>query len=57
MARSSADVADVTMHAMTTKLSRLRRTITSLPAESRPEFKRIDASSARYDDGAWLKDA
>ena len=43
--------------AMTTKLSRLRRTITSLPAESRPEFKRIDASSARYDDGAWLKDA
>jgi len=43
--------------AMNTKLSRLRRTITSLPAESRPEFKRIDASSARYDDGAWLKDA
>ncbi len=43
---------------MTTKLSRLRRIITSLPAESRPEFKRIDASSApRYDDGAWLKDA
>jgi len=42
---------------MTTKLSRLRRIITSLPAESRPEFKRIDASSARYDDGAWLKES
>jgi hypothetical protein len=42
---------------MTTKLSRLRRIITSLPAESRPEFKRIDASSVRYDDGAWLKDS
>ena len=42
---------------MTTKLSRLRRTLSSLAAESRPEFKRIDASPARYDDGAWLKDA
>jgi hypothetical protein len=42
---------------MTTKLSRLRRIIASLPAESRPEFKRIDVSPARYDDGAWLKDA
>ena len=42
---------------MTSKLSRLRRTINSLAADSRPEFKRIDVSSARYDDGAWLKDA
>ena len=42
---------------MTSKLSRLRRIITSLPADSRPEFKRIDASSVRYDDGAWLKDS
>ena len=42
---------------MTTKLSRLRRILTSLPAESRPEFKRIDVSPARYDDGAWLKDS
>ena len=42
---------------MTSKLSRLRRTINSLAADSRPEFKRIDASSARYDEGAWLKDS
>jgi hypothetical protein len=42
---------------MTSKLSRLRRTINSLAADSRPEFKRIDASSARYGDGAWLKDS
>jgi hypothetical protein len=34
---------------------RIRRTLASLPAESRPEFKRIDVSPARYDDGAWLK--
>jgi hypothetical protein len=38
-----------------TNLTRLRRTLSSLAAETRPEFKRIDASSARYDDGAWLK--
>ena len=36
-------------------MNRIRRTLSSLPAESRPEFKRIDASRARYDDGAWLK--
>ena len=42
---------------MTTKLSRLRRTLSSLAADSRPEFKRIDASRARYDDGAWLKNS
>jgi hypothetical protein len=42
---------------MNNKLSRLRRTLSSLAAESRPEFKRIDVSPARYDDGAWLKDA
>ena len=40
---------------MTSKLSRLRRTLSSLAADSRPEFKRIDASPARPDDGAWLK--
>jgi hypothetical protein len=42
---------------MTSKLSRLRRTLSSLAADSRPEFQRIDASPARPDDGAWLKDA
>ena len=36
-------------------MSRFRRTLTGLVAETRPEFKRIDASRARYDDGAWLK--
>ena len=36
-------------------MNRIRRTLSSLAAETRPEFKRIDASSARYDDGAWLK--
>ena len=35
--------------------SRLLRTLSGLVAETRPEFKRIDASRARYDDGAWLK--
>jgi hypothetical protein len=38
-----------------TTLSRLRRSLSGLVAETRPEFKRIDASRARYDDGAWLK--
>jgi hypothetical protein len=38
-------------------LNRIRRTLSSLAAESRPEFKRIDASRARYDDGAWLKNS
>jgi hypothetical protein len=37
------------------KLSRLRRAAGNLVAETRPEFKSIDASPARYDDGSWLK--
>lgn len=37
------------------RFDRLRRTVGSLAAETRPEFKRIDASRARYDDGSWLK--
>jgi hypothetical protein len=41
---------------MNNKLSRLRRSLSGLAAETRPEFKRIDASAARYDDGAWLND-
>lgn len=36
-------------------ISRLRRAITSLPAEDRPDFKRVDASRVRYDDGSWLE--
>jgi hypothetical protein len=35
-------------------LTRLRRTLSGLVAEDRPGFKRVDASSARYDDGSWL---
>ena len=38
-----------------TKLSRLRTSLSGLVAETRPEFKRVDASRAKYDDGAWLK--
>jgi hypothetical protein len=40
---------------MTHVLRSLRRAITVLGAEDRPEFKRIDASPALYDDGAWLR--
>jgi hypothetical protein len=39
---------------MTRKLSSLRRMLSDLVAEDRPGFKRLDASPARYDDGAWL---
>ena len=42
------------MRAMTT-MTRLRRSLSGLVAETRPEFKRVDASRARYDDGALLK--
>ncbi len=36
-------------------LRRLRRAVALLGAETRPEFTRIDASPALYDDGSWLK--
>jgi hypothetical protein len=39
---------------MTTKLSAIRRLVSSLVAEDRTGFKRIDAS-VDYDDGSWLK--
>ncbi len=42
------------MPAMST-LNRIRRSLSGLAAETRPEFKRVDASRARYDDGTWLK--
>jgi hypothetical protein len=41
---------------MPTTLRRVRVAIGGLVAEDRREFKRIDASPARYDDGSWLKD-
>ena len=44
-------------HVPMTTMNRLRRTLSSLAAETRPEFKRVDASRARYDDGAWLKNS
>jgi hypothetical protein len=40
---------------MTEMFRRLRRALSDVVAEDRPDFKRIDASPARYDDGAWLK--
>jgi hypothetical protein len=46
----------VTMCTMNTKsLRTLRRTLSSLVAEDRDGFKRLDASPAKYDDGSWLK--
>jgi hypothetical protein len=36
------------------KLNRIRTTLAGLVAEDRAGFKRLDASPARYDDGAWL---
>jgi hypothetical protein len=39
---------------MNEMLRRVRRAVTSLGAEDRPEFKRVDASPALYDDGSWL---
>jgi hypothetical protein len=40
---------------MINTISRLRRAVASLAPEGRPDFKRIDASPARYDDGRWLE--
>jgi len=40
---------------MSDKLRRIRTALSNLVAEDRPEFKRIDASRARPDDGSWLK--
>jgi hypothetical protein len=40
---------------MNNKLNRLRRTLSGLVAEDRPDFKRLDASPALSDDGSWLK--
>ena len=40
---------------MTNRLHSFRRAVAGLVAEDRSGFKRVDASSARYDDGAWLK--
>jgi hypothetical protein len=34
---------------------RIRTTVSTLPAEDRPGFKRIDVRRARPDAGAWLQ--
>lgn len=39
---------------MTNALRRIRNAVALLGAEDRPEFKRVDASPAVYDDGSWL---
>jgi hypothetical protein len=39
---------------MTEMLRRLRRAVVVLGNEDRPEFKKVDASPALYDDGSWL---
>jgi hypothetical protein len=39
---------------MTTFMRRVRRSASRLAADSRREFKSVDASRARYDDGSWL---
>ena len=49
------DGAGACDYAVMSTFNRIRRTLSGLAAETRPEFKRIDASSARYDDGSWLK--
>jgi hypothetical protein len=43
------------MVTMNTTLRRVRSAFSGFVAEDRPSFKRLDVSSARYDDGAWLK--
>ena len=40
---------------MTSTINRIRRAVATLAVEDRPTFKSVDASPARYDDGAWLR--
>jgi hypothetical protein len=37
-------------------LRRIRRAVSTLGAENRPDFQRVDASPAKPDDGSWLTD-
>ncbi len=37
-----------------TTLRRFADALSGLLAEDRPNFKRVDVSPARYDDGSWL---
>ena len=38
-----------------TNFRRVRVALSGLVAEDRRGFKRVDASTARYDDGSWLE--
>jgi hypothetical protein len=40
---------------MTPAFRRVTGALAALVAEDRPNFKRLDASLARYDDGSWLR--
>jgi hypothetical protein len=51
-----ARAAGANLHDMNT-MNRIRRALAALPAETRPAFQRVDASRAKYDDGAWLKNS
>ena len=42
---------------MSNAFTRLRRAVATLAVEDRPNFKRVDASRAVYDDGSWLDPA
>ena len=39
---------------MSQMLRRLRSAVSTLTAETRPDFVRVDASPALPDDGSWL---
>jgi hypothetical protein len=39
---------------MSNFLRRIRRSASHVVADSRREFKSVDASRARYDDGSWM---
>jgi len=39
---------------MSTVFSRIRRAVSVLAIEDRPDFKRVDVSRVSYDDGSWL---
>jgi hypothetical protein len=36
------------------RFRKIRLALSDLVAEDRPDFKRVDASPALYDDGRWL---
>jgi hypothetical protein len=40
---------------MSNVFSRVRRAVSALAAEDRPNFKRVDVSRVSYDDGSWLE--